>query len=155
MSHVDSVSAWRHHGSQIRPAVCQGSGKTRYVAFAERSIIIMSPSLIPYHNKLCFFLIGLDADGIYRVSGNLATIQKLRFLVDQGNLFRLVFFIIRVPLQASFWQRQIFPLYFALSDILHKDIFSTNERHNVSKLSRSKLTGSSCSGGTKEHRHHD
>ncbi|XP_034417979.1 rho GTPase-activating protein 15 isoform X1 [Cyclopterus lumpus] len=26
---------------------------------------------------------GLDADGIYRVSGNLATIQKLRFIVDQ------------------------------------------------------------------------
>uniref|UniRef100_A0AAZ3QSW4 Rho GTPase-activating protein 15 n=1 Tax=Oncorhynchus tshawytscha TaxID=74940 RepID=A0AAZ3QSW4_ONCTS len=26
---------------------------------------------------------GLEADGIYRVSGNLATIQKLRFLVDQ------------------------------------------------------------------------
>lgn len=32
------------------------------------------------------FLIGLEADGIYRVSGNLATIQKLRFLVDQGTL---------------------------------------------------------------------
>ncbi|XP_059198381.1 rho GTPase-activating protein 15 [Centropristis striata] len=26
---------------------------------------------------------GLEADGIYRVSGNLATIQKLRFIVDQ------------------------------------------------------------------------
>ncbi|KAF7709914.1 rho GTPase-activating protein 15 [Silurus meridionalis] len=26
---------------------------------------------------------GLDVDGIYRVSGNLATVQKLRFLVDQ------------------------------------------------------------------------
>nr|XP_033473009.1 rho GTPase-activating protein 15 [Epinephelus lanceolatus] len=26
---------------------------------------------------------GLDVDGIYRVSGNLATIQKLRFIVDQ------------------------------------------------------------------------
>ena len=26
---------------------------------------------------------GLEVDGIYRVSGNLATIQKLRFLVDQ------------------------------------------------------------------------
>lgn len=28
---------------------------------------------------------GLQVDGIYRVSGNLATIQKLRLLVDQGG----------------------------------------------------------------------
>lgn len=27
---------------------------------------------------------GLQMDGIYRISGNLATIQKLRFIVDQG-----------------------------------------------------------------------
>ncbi|XP_060785223.1 rho GTPase-activating protein 15 [Neoarius graeffei] len=32
---------------------------------------------------------GLDADGIYRVSGNLATIQKLRFLVDQEEELNL------------------------------------------------------------------
>lgn len=30
-------------------------------------------------------LTGVEADGIYRVSGNLAIIQKLRFLVDQGK----------------------------------------------------------------------
>lgn len=29
---------------------------------------------------------GLEADGLYRVSGNLATIQKLRFIVDKGTL---------------------------------------------------------------------
>lgn len=28
---------------------------------------------------------GLQVDGIYRISGNLATIQKLRFIVDQGD----------------------------------------------------------------------
>lgn len=28
---------------------------------------------------------GLDSDGIYRVSGNLAVIQKLRFLVNHGK----------------------------------------------------------------------
>lgn len=28
---------------------------------------------------------GLQVDGIYRISGNLATIQKLRFVVDQGD----------------------------------------------------------------------
>lgn len=28
---------------------------------------------------------GLEVDGIYRVSGNLATIQKLRFIIDQGG----------------------------------------------------------------------
>lgn len=38
-------------------------------------------------------LVGLEADGIYRVSGNLATIQKLRFLVDQGTLYIPSFFL--------------------------------------------------------------
>ncbi|XP_037345101.2 rho GTPase-activating protein 15 [Pungitius pungitius] len=32
---------------------------------------------------------GLEADGIYRVSGNLATIQKLRFIVDQEEALDL------------------------------------------------------------------
>ena len=31
------------------------------------------------------YVAGLDTDGIYRVSGNLAVIQKLRFLVDHGE----------------------------------------------------------------------
>lgn len=34
--------------------------------------------------SVLFVSSGLEVDGIYRVSGNLATIQKLRFLVDQG-----------------------------------------------------------------------
>jgi hypothetical protein len=34
--------------------------------------------------KYCF-LLGLDVDGIYRVSGNLAVIQKLRFAVNHGK----------------------------------------------------------------------
>ncbi|XP_013919156.1 PREDICTED: rho GTPase-activating protein 15-like [Thamnophis sirtalis] len=34
-------------------------------------------------------LIGLDVDGIYRVSGNLATIQKLRFVVNQEEKLNL------------------------------------------------------------------
>ncbi|XP_051564695.1 rho GTPase-activating protein 15-like [Myxocyprinus asiaticus] len=41
---------------------------------------------VPRFVKLCVEEVekrGLVADGIYRVSGNLATIQKLRFLVDQ------------------------------------------------------------------------
>ena len=29
---------------------------------------------------------GLDVDGIYRVSGNLAVIQKLRFAVNHGEV---------------------------------------------------------------------
>lgn len=40
---------------------------------------------IKVFNKVYLFA-GLEADGIYRVSGNLATIQKLRFLVDEGQL---------------------------------------------------------------------
>lgn len=32
---------------------------------------------------------GLDMDGLYRVSGNLAVIQKLRFKADHGNALHL------------------------------------------------------------------
>lgn len=35
-------------------------------------------------NIIC--LLGLDVDGIYRVSGNLAVIQKLRFAVNHGKI---------------------------------------------------------------------
>ncbi|XP_073329915.1 rho GTPase-activating protein 15 [Pagrus major] len=41
---------------------------------------------VPRFVQICLDAVekrGLDADGIYRVSGNLATIQKLRFIVDQ------------------------------------------------------------------------
>ncbi|XP_042351256.1 rho GTPase-activating protein 15-like isoform X2 [Plectropomus leopardus] len=41
---------------------------------------------VPRFVKICLDAVdkrGLEADGIYRVSGNLATIQKLRFIVDQ------------------------------------------------------------------------
>lgn len=30
-------------------------------------------------------ILGLDVDGLYRVSGNLAVIQKLRFAVNHGK----------------------------------------------------------------------
>uniref|UniRef100_A0A4W6C4G4 Rho-GAP domain-containing protein n=1 Tax=Lates calcarifer TaxID=8187 RepID=A0A4W6C4G4_LATCA len=41
---------------------------------------------VPKFVKICLDAVnkrGLQVDGIYRVSGNLATIQKLRFIVDQ------------------------------------------------------------------------
>uniref|UniRef100_A0A3P8PGV7 Rho-GAP domain-containing protein n=1 Tax=Astatotilapia calliptera TaxID=8154 RepID=A0A3P8PGV7_ASTCA len=44
---------------------------------------------VPKFVRICVDAVekrGLEADGIYRVSGNLATIQKLRFLVDEGQL---------------------------------------------------------------------
>lgn len=37
----------------------------------------------------CWFL-GLDIDGLYRVSGNLAVIQKLRFKADHGKINQCV-----------------------------------------------------------------
>lgn len=43
-----------------------------------------SPPFILCH--LTFLVpLGLDVDGIYRVSGNLAVIQKLRHKADHGN----------------------------------------------------------------------
>ncbi|XP_053568601.1 rho GTPase-activating protein 15 [Bombina bombina] len=47
---------------------------------------------VPYFVKLCIDAVekrGLDADGIYRVSGNLSTIQKLRFVVNQEEKLNL------------------------------------------------------------------
>ncbi|XP_059826236.1 rho GTPase-activating protein 15 [Hypanus sabinus] len=47
---------------------------------------------VPKFVKLCIETVekrGLDADGIYRVSGNLATIQKLRFVVDHEEKLNL------------------------------------------------------------------
>uniref|UniRef100_A0A8C1KK89 Rho GTPase-activating protein 15 n=1 Tax=Cyprinus carpio TaxID=7962 RepID=A0A8C1KK89_CYPCA len=47
---------------------------------------------VPKFVKLCVEEVekrGLEADGIYRVSGNLAIIQKLRFLVDQEEELNL------------------------------------------------------------------
>ncbi|XP_074514134.1 rho GTPase-activating protein 15 isoform X1 [Sebastes fasciatus] len=41
---------------------------------------------VPRFTQICLDAIekrGLEVDGIYRVSGNLATVQKLRFIVDQ------------------------------------------------------------------------
>ncbi|KAM3862086.1 rho GTPase-activating protein 15 [Diretmus argenteus] len=47
---------------------------------------------VPKFVKLCVEAVekrGLEADGLYRVSGNLATIQKLRFIVDQEEELNL------------------------------------------------------------------
>lgn len=38
-----------------------------------------------------FLFTGLDHDGIYRISGNLAQIQKLRCQVDQGKKTKLIY----------------------------------------------------------------
>ncbi|KAM4869546.1 rho GTPase-activating protein 15 [Urocitellus parryii] len=49
-------------------------------------------STVPWFVKQCIEAVekrGLDADGIYRVSGNLATIQKLRFIVNQEEKLNL------------------------------------------------------------------
>lgn len=36
---------------------------------------------------LTFFPLGLSFDGLYRVCGNVSTVQKLRIMVDQGECF--------------------------------------------------------------------
>ncbi|KAM5156227.1 rho GTPase-activating protein 15 isoform 1-T1 [Callospermophilus lateralis] len=49
-------------------------------------------STVPWFVKQCIEAVekrGLEADGIYRVSGNLATIQKLRFIVNQEEKLNL------------------------------------------------------------------
>ncbi|MBZ3885216.1 Rho GTPase-activating protein 15 [Sciurus carolinensis] len=49
-------------------------------------------STVPWFVKQCIEAVekrGLDADGIYRVSGNLATIQKLRFIINQEEKLNL------------------------------------------------------------------
>ncbi|XP_018091241.2 rho GTPase-activating protein 15-like [Xenopus laevis] len=47
---------------------------------------------VPHFVKQCIEAVekrGMDADGIYRVSGNLSTIQKLRFIVNQEEKLNL------------------------------------------------------------------
>lgn len=39
-----------------------------------------------FKHKIIICLLRLDIDGIYRVSGNLAVIQKLRFAVNHGKI---------------------------------------------------------------------
>ncbi|XP_003405901.1 rho GTPase-activating protein 15 isoform X1 [Loxodonta africana] len=49
-------------------------------------------STVPWFVKQCIEAVekrGLDVDGIYRVSGNLATIQKLRFIINQEEKLNL------------------------------------------------------------------
>ncbi|XP_020639887.3 rho GTPase-activating protein 15 isoform X1 [Pogona vitticeps] len=49
-------------------------------------------STVPWFVRICINAVekrGLDVDGIYRVSGNLATIQKLRFVVNQEEKLNL------------------------------------------------------------------
>ncbi|KAM6307601.1 rho GTPase-activating protein 15 [Aegotheles albertisi] len=49
-------------------------------------------SAVPQFVRLCINAVekrGLEVDGIYRVSGNLATIQKLRFVVNQEEKLNL------------------------------------------------------------------
>ncbi|KAM3916458.1 rho GTPase-activating protein 15 [Leptodactylus fuscus] len=47
---------------------------------------------VPHFVRMCIEAVekrGLDADGLYRVSGNLSTIQKLRFVVNQEEKLNL------------------------------------------------------------------
>ncbi len=52
--------------------------------FFLKEMIVVVPCWLT-DRRLYPVLAGVEADGIYRVSGNLAIIQKLRFLVDQGK----------------------------------------------------------------------
>lgn len=47
-----------------------------------------------YSVQTYFFIsLGLDLDGLYRVSGNLAVIQKLRFAVNHGNIYLNILYL--------------------------------------------------------------
>lgn len=48
------------------------------------------------HTTICCMCSGLDIDGIYRVSGNLAVIQKLRHKADHGDKLGLILLTLNV-----------------------------------------------------------
>ncbi|CAG5971809.1 unnamed protein product [Menidia menidia] len=55
-------------------------------------------STVPKFVQICVDAVekrGLDANGIYRVSGNLATIQKIRFIIDQEALRPTLLYVLR------------------------------------------------------------
>ncbi|KAI4577833.1 hypothetical protein MJT46_019364 [Ovis ammon polii x Ovis aries] len=61
---------------------------------------------VPSFVRLCIAAVdkrGLDVDGIYRVSGNLAVVQKLRFLVDRALLYLLFLPEGRLDLDSAEW----------------------------------------------------
>ncbi|KAF6032606.1 ARHGAP15 [Bugula neritina] len=82
---------------------------------------------------------GLDFDGLYRISGNLAQIQKLRLLVDQSDDYNLADYDVNVLTGAlKLFFRELkeplipFQLYNALSETIRdKDV---NKRARTMKL---------------------
>uniref|UniRef100_A0A8C6HNC4 Rho-GAP domain-containing protein n=1 Tax=Mus spicilegus TaxID=10103 RepID=A0A8C6HNC4_MUSSI len=63
-------------------------------------------STVPWFVKQCIEAVekrGLDVDGIYRVSGNLATIQKLRFIVNQVTS-DTQYYVFKLNLDDSQWE---------------------------------------------------
>ncbi|XP_056390882.1 rho GTPase-activating protein 15 [Hyla sarda] len=56
------------------------------------SLCKLENTTVPHFVRMCIEAVekrGLDADGLYRVSGNLSTIQKLRFVVNQEEKLNL------------------------------------------------------------------
>ncbi|XP_074158137.1 rho GTPase-activating protein 15 isoform X2 [Sminthopsis crassicaudata] len=71
---------------RLQHSVSDTSDKSR-VKSRLKKFITRRPSLKTLQEK--GLIKGLDVDGIYRVSGNLATIQKLRFIVNQEEKLNL------------------------------------------------------------------
>ena len=75
------------------------------------------------------FIAGLDFDGLYRISGNQAQIQKLRYLVDSTDDYNLAEYDVNVLTGAlKLFFRELkeplipFKLYNILSDTISKSI---------------------------------
>lgn len=89
---VQPVSPGEHQRAQFCPDVHRPRGEQGSVS-GHKTLVLIRVFFFPAHNNTTSVSsrhppAGLYLDGLYRVSGNLAVIQKLRFAVNHGE-FRL------------------------------------------------------------------
>lgn len=100
----ESVREWRHPCSHLRHQLHRRSGTSRYVLWcailflkfqvqnASNTSTLLRRNwntrvTLDYGGSVWFghLSIGLDIDGVYRISANLSQVQKLRHIVDQAG----------------------------------------------------------------------
>lgn len=82
---VRPVPQGERHGARLRQDVRRPRGEQLWVLVKRRRTPVLLVSAHRCHSAVPSAPAGLCVDGLYRVSGNLAVIQKLRYAVDHGE----------------------------------------------------------------------
>lgn len=70
----------------IKAVEKRGNPPCLYLFLKHTEVLLLCNIKVDLLVLMCWFT-GLDIDGLYRVSGNLAVIQKLRFKADHGTVY--------------------------------------------------------------------